>query len=217
MESKISFFSAAKDVAFVLAIYLYFSGWIYLYYYYYFFGLSIRQLDIEFYYFFIYSVNIFLFLADHKWSVLLPIFAGAVIYYLSIRYYCKRFKKPNPNYFTMILLLPFIYFIARNAAEYNADREWKNPDLPTVVIGFKDDFLRDNATDNKASAISQFQTIELLEKQNLLNKNIARQLRLLSSNTEEYWLLLPRGAGSGDGAQVIEVYKENIKYIHIFN
>ncbi|MBI2314112.1 MAG: hypothetical protein HYU77_16600 [Betaproteobacteria bacterium] len=47
--------SYLKNWAFLVAIYIYFVGWIYLYFYYRQFGIPLVSLDVPFYYFFVYS------------------------------------------------------------------------------------------------------------------------------------------------------------------
>jgi hypothetical protein len=70
-ESGSSFLKSARDVAFIIAIYLYFAGWVYIYTYFSAFGISIGQAGLEFYYFIVYSVNVISFLLLDHWIITL--------------------------------------------------------------------------------------------------------------------------------------------------
>src|SRR5580700_9236536 len=82
------FIKSIRDVAFVIAIYLYFSGWIYLYTYFNFFGVSVRQTDMEFYYFLVYSVNVMSYLIVSHWFITLCVVAAsmAIVHWLRYRW-----------------------------------------------------------------------------------------------------------------------------------
>ena len=52
------FLSTLKNTVFVIAVHLYFAGWIYNFYLYKHFGINLGSLNIPFYYFFVYSFTV---------------------------------------------------------------------------------------------------------------------------------------------------------------
>lgn len=69
--SKSTFLSSLKEVTFFVAVYLYFTGFVYIYYFYDHFGIPLRVVDTPVYYYFVYSYNIVWNLEAVRWTHLL--------------------------------------------------------------------------------------------------------------------------------------------------
>jgi len=82
--SNSEFIKSIRDTAFLIAVYLYFAGWIYIYTYFGFFGISLGQADIEFYSFLIYSVNVMTYLIIGHWfiSLCFVLLCSAILHWL---------------------------------------------------------------------------------------------------------------------------------------
>jgi|ERR1043165_4861047 hypothetical protein len=70
-ESKATLLSKLRDVTFFVAVYLYFTGFVYIYYFYDHFGIPLRVVDTPVYYYFVYSYNISWNMWDIRWADLL--------------------------------------------------------------------------------------------------------------------------------------------------
>jgi hypothetical protein len=206
-----------RDLAFLIAIYLYFAGWIYVYYYFDYFGISIKQIDIEVYYLFIYSSNIFIY-CKTGWII-----ATCVFFILLISNYFYRKRIPEKLKRTVVIAIliisfPCIYSISKKAALYNAQDDWKNPDLPVISFQFKKVFLDRDTIINKpdqAKDLYYFSTVfSKSQKELLLSLSHDQKLRLLYTNGERYFVLCIIESNRF-WPVVLEVPKENIEFAYI--
>jgi hypothetical protein len=216
MAEEKSTLTVYRDTAFLAAIYLYFSGWIYVYYYFNYFGISIRQIDIELYYLFIYSSNIFIYYKN-QWIVVAIIFAILLIFNLL---YGQRLSKPFKKAFmiaALILAFPIIYSISKDVAIAEAESDWKSPDLPVINFQFKKEFTGEKFEPGKfpEKDIYYFSAIRSnSEKQLLFSLNNKRKLRLLAASREKYYVLCVI-EGNTVWPEVKEIPKEAISFATI--
>lgn len=125
-ETKPTFSSNLKEIAFFIAIYLYFIGFTYVYYYYEEFGISLRALETPVYFFFVFSYNVLQNLPSVRWSdvVLTPtirveVLALYLLLLVSMTVGWRRFRRV-----LVILLLtalfPFFAAVASLTAKVEA-------------------------------------------------------------------------------------------------
>lgn len=107
-ESEADFLKSTRDLAAIIAIYLFFSGWLYIYYYYNRFGLSTKQLDIDFYSFIVYSLNVILYLLHYWYLTALAITISVLL--------IKIIKRNWVIYSICILLFVGMYYSSVDAA-----------------------------------------------------------------------------------------------------
>jgi hypothetical protein len=118
-----------RDLAVLLGIYCYFTGWIYTYYYYQHFGISMGSVDMPVYYLFVYSYSVL----NTTWGMVLVVvtlaLAGAVVRFGERQWMLAPL---------LILLFPSLFLVARYQAVEDA---WglRTRDGKRVVFEFKDD------------------------------------------------------------------------------
>lgn len=163
------FLSNLKNVVLIVALYLYFAGWLHAYYFFQQFGVSLHSVDIPVYYFFIYSFSVFLTF----WGAVL---LGVVIIFLTlvVKY------RPSWGYLMVIasiLLFMGIYFVAKAAGMRDA-AEKRSGYANTVQFVFKKD------------------TAEILDPEFVdLNRNDRLQLLTM---TKDRYLVFYQPKGEGD-------------------
>jgi hypothetical protein len=120
-------FSALKDVLPVLAIYSFFSGWVYSYAFFKSFRVAVPSLDMPLQHFFVYSFSVF---ATWKGGILILLTAISV----------AIFKKHK---LTMVviacLLFPVIFGIAFVQGTYDAALQRHSATNDRIVLSFKED------------------------------------------------------------------------------
>lgn len=125
-ETKPTFSSSLKEIAFFIAIYLYFIGFTYVYYYYEEFGISLRALETPVYFYFVFSYNVLQNLTSVRWSnvVLAPtIWVGVLALYLlflvSMTVGWRRFRRVL-IILLLVALFPFFAAVASQTAKVEA-------------------------------------------------------------------------------------------------
>jgi hypothetical protein len=128
-ETKSGFIPNIKEIAFLIAIYLYFIGFWFVYYYYeVVFGISLRALDIPVYFFFVYAFNVLDNLARIQWTavVLNPAIKVEILTLYLILLLSMTFGWRRSRFVLFIILLialfPFFAVVAVEAARVEA---WK--------------------------------------------------------------------------------------------
>ncbi len=172
VKNEDSFLKKFAELSFVITIFLYFAGWIYIYEYFNYFGLSIRELEVDFYYVLIYSLNVFfyLFKFDNFITTLLLVATIITIVFL-VMFQGNRKIVPWVSCF---ILFFFLYHTSMKAGrdEAKAARMYKTSLLRKVAF-----VLKDTTTSHPAF--------------NLLRiSNRDRKLRLLAVNKDAYFVII---------------------------
>lgn len=117
-KEKDGLLATLKEVTFFVAIYLYFTGFIYVYYFYDHFGIPVRAVDTPVYYFFVYSYNVVWNFGEIKWAALLARpsvwFWLITLFVLSLIF--STFKRRR-GVLTTVLLLPLFPLLSSLAYE----------------------------------------------------------------------------------------------------
>jgi hypothetical protein len=114
-----------KDLAILVSVYLYFTGWVYHYYLFTHFGVSLSSLDIPIYYFFIYSQPV---IYENKiWYIFATVIFILIL--LLSKYVAKRITKDSTEakkkelelskwgiISLLVFLLPLSFHLARRTA-----------------------------------------------------------------------------------------------------
>lgn len=134
----LSLLSILKDLTFLIAIYLYFMGWIYAYYFFQHFGISLVSIDIPFYYFFVYSYTVISNISISNNTVFLAVVA--TIIYLFITRYLKKWGAIWILAIILIILLSFPVFfgLAKETGEKKA-LELRRGNVDEIIFFFKKD------------------------------------------------------------------------------
>ncbi|HTH82074.1 MAG TPA: hypothetical protein VL490_04020 [Mucilaginibacter sp.] len=134
-----------RDITVIIAVYLYFSGWIYVYAYFGYYGLSMSQLDIDFYSLLIYSfnpfVNIFNIFSLPR-IIILAVLISVIAYLLRK----TKFMKVIKEHFLiplLIIIFPALYYLSNAAGVSQAKYDWVNNKHPNISLMFKNDFYED--------------------------------------------------------------------------
>lgn len=206
-ETDTDFLKSIRDISFVIAIFLYFSGWIYVYSYYDYFGLSIRDIDVEFYYFLVYSLNVMLFLVRY-WFYTLP----AIALLIGLAWLLRKRNALIYGFFAP-LLFAITYLISFQAGHAKArqQRVTEASSLIPVRFIFSEKFSADTKLkkDTVTPNIPQ-------EQQDFMKANRDTCLLLLASGKDEYYVLAGDDSLTSDnedkyGVKVYTVRKEAIK------
>jgi hypothetical protein len=174
-SSGADFLKSFRDLSFIIAIYLYFAGWIYLYFYYNYFGLSIRQVDMEFYSFLIYSVDVLYYLVAHWLITSLVIICSVLLVHF--------IKHTWIIYIVCVLLFSLLYYCSIQAARTDAKADFCYHGSRLKNIYF---VLKDESDSTKKSAAKA--------GGGLINADIASlnqqyKLRLLLESKDDYFVI----------------------------
>jgi hypothetical protein len=104
-------FSILKNIVFLLALYLYFVGWLYSYYLFQEFGISLNSVDIPFYYFFLYSYSVL----QTAWG-----FSVLVVGFILLFVFSAGNSNKTALAITCMILFPALFYPARAAAKREA-------------------------------------------------------------------------------------------------
>jgi hypothetical protein len=183
-SSGADFLKSFRDLSFIIAIYLYFAGWIYLYFDYNYFGLSIRQVDMEFYSFLIYSVDVLYYLVSHWLITSLVIICSVFLVHF--------IKHTWIIYIVCVLLFSLLYYCSIQAARTDAKADfcYHGSRLKNIYFVLKDE--SDSTKKPAANTGSGKETTPLAG--GLINADIAGlnkqyKLRLLLESKEDYFVI----------------------------
>jgi hypothetical protein len=237
-ESDADFLKFTRDLAAIIAIYLYFAGWLYIYYYYNRFGLSIKQLDIDFYSFIVYSLNVILYLLHYWYFTALAITVSIVL--------IKIIKRNWVIYSICILLFVAMYYSSVNAAIVNAGNDFTYHYSHLKKIRFvlkKEEFgeqsvsvykaknketdgtdkkdpgkLKNNKTDTTGKMDAATDSI----MNEFVSRNKSNNLKLLASTKDDYFVVFANKKVTKETVDdyPIEVYtikRENVILIKLDN
>ncbi|QEM07201.1 hypothetical protein DIU31_028255 [Mucilaginibacter rubeus] len=239
-EAGSSFLKSARDIAFIIAIYLYFAGWVYIYTYFSAFGISIGQAGLEFYYFIVYSVNVISFLVIDHWFYSLL----ATMIFIILIYKIKWSWFP---YASCIALFGLLYYCAILAGISDARKDFAyrgsgllrikfvmkeeiKKDKNAVVIGVRDSTksISSNKDKTKKEPITA-KAVEASPDDDVIPENIdstftannkKENLRLLLNSKEVYVVIVADRSVTFDNAfekdkKIFTVKKEDVKLSRI--
>lgn len=206
-----NYLKSARDLAFIVAIYLYYMGWIYIYFYLSSFNLSVKAIDADVYNFLIYSSDVFLYLYNHHLFVFIIIVLFPLLFFWEKTSHI--FIKLSP--FLIVLLFPLTFFVAKTAADYNANLAKHDPltYLPRVKFIFKEG--KPDTGEKKSKAIDSNLTDNNEERVNTLKWNRNGFYRLIAANKDDYYVLHTPDAKGSDSPQIYVIKKENVEFAQI--
>jgi hypothetical protein len=169
-------FSTLRNLVFLLAIYSYFTGWLYAFYFYSQFGISLNSLDTPFYAFFVYSYTV----VTNLIGFLVVIIGSGLIF---------TFVRLFPNKFAVVLVavlfFPAFVYAAQTAAA-NEARLRRIGYATTVAFVFKPDVAKSYS-------------------KSFICLNKTRQLKLLTQTKDKYYVFHQPG-GEGEGLPFATTY-----------
>nr|WP_219488510.1 hypothetical protein [Mucilaginibacter rivuli]MBW4890334.1 hypothetical protein [Mucilaginibacter rivuli] len=183
-KPSVDYLKNARDIAFVMAVFLYFAGWLYIYFYLGGFGIPLKAVDLDIYNILIYAANVFIF-GFNTGKVYLILFLIVVTAVSFFKHISTTIKKLIP--LGVILLFPLIFYVSQKAAQHDCKNALIDPAhyLKSIQFMFKDD--RNSKTSNEARPVDSTSCKFFMLKQNE-NEN----LRLVALSKEEYFVLLPK-------------------------
>jgi len=187
-DSSNDYVKNARDIAFIVAVFLYFMGWIYIYNYFKELGLPLKAVDFDLYNLLIYASNVFIYIYNYGklYLILLLLLAIVLILWKPVTLIVGKLFP-----LIVIVLFPLIFFIAQKAAVKDVrvalldqPNYFKNisfvfkeikPGAIAAKTGKQDSILMASGNDDRA---------------NILTLNQRGKFRLLALNKEEYYVLL---------------------------
>jgi hypothetical protein len=196
--------SSVRDIAFVVGIYSYFSGWVYVYAYFQFFGLSVGQSGIEIYSYLIYSYNVLEYVLSERGFVFwvsITVIAGMTLIRMIMRQKPRKKVSRFVLVAVLVLLFPFLLYYAQKAGSATAQFNAYNAQslLPSIELHFKKESF---ATSLRGDS---------LEFARLLSINDKGGLKLISSTDAEVYVLSFKPDTSYLPV-IFRIKKENIVY-----
>jgi hypothetical protein len=214
------FLKSARDVAFIIAVYLYFAGWIFIYTYFNFFGVSMRETDMEFYYFLVYSVNVMSYLIVSHWFITSAVIIASIAIVHWIRHTWVI-------YVNCAVLFGLLYYssILSATADAKTDYVYKTSQLLKIKFVLKDEKEPAEALP-AAAPKDQNDTAKVKKRkqeditQEFKTYNDQKKLRLLLSSKDEYLVLVADSTVTPDNTDskikvVFTIKKENVSLVKI--
>jgi hypothetical protein len=221
VKTGAEFLKSARDVAFIIAIYLYFAGWIYIYTYFNFFGVSMRETDMEFYYFLVYSVNVMSYLIVGHWFITSCIIIASIATVHWVRHTWVI-------YVICTVLFGLLYYssILSATADAKTDYVYKTSQLLKIKFVLKDE--KEPAEAPRVAAVPKNPN-DTAKVKKPIAEDIAKEfktyndqnkLRLLLSSKDEYLVLLADTAVKPDNTDskikiAFTIKKENVSLVKI--
>ena len=233
-KSKNPFLTALKEVTFFVAIYLYFTGFIYSYFFYEHFGIPLRVVDVPVYYIFVHSYNLIWNLWEIRWTALIAkeslwgwlILSYFVLLLASIRKWTRHFL-----YIVLLLLLfPFLYSLARETALIEAGKIRRGEAVKQVTLVFKADAEIKKLKELSAASPQPSPTptpadIDSLKLFTQTNERTRLQIQagrelpklyLVTETSESFYVLYqPRLQGRVFAGHVFEIPKSEVILSHV--
>ncbi len=156
-----SFFEILRNSIFFIAIYLYYTGFVYVYDLYQKIGISINNVDIPIYSYIIYSYNVFL---DNWWLLIICIILYFILYILIIKFI--DIKKIIVG--TLIVLFPLLTLFANNTSENKYSSLIKGTGSKFVKFQFRD---------------------EQIFSKKIIEANDSNKLIMLTTTRDDYYVL----------------------------
>lgn len=135
---KKTLLSTLKEVTFFVAIYLYFTGFVYISTFYDCFGIPLRSLDTPVYDFFVYSYNVMTGVVEIAKQRPTRASLVAVIALLSVFMLARwRLRRGVILYASLALLFPLMFYVARATAREDALRVRTQETAKAITFVFK--------------------------------------------------------------------------------
>lgn len=186
-QRDINYLASARDIAFVMAVFLYYMGWIYIYFYNYEFGLPIKLADLNFYNLLIYSSNVFIYSYNYGKIYLLLIIAIVLLFIL-----WKRIGKIAYRFLPLVVLLlfPFIFAVTKYIAQKTAKQAIMEPAvyLKRIQFVFNNTVGEDLKTKQITDSLSKANDDEM---RYVLYQNSICNFRLVAVTDNEYIVFAP--------------------------
>ena len=166
----LSMIKIIRDLILIIAIYLYFIGWLYQYFVLDNFGISLNALNIPPYYFFVYAYSV---IEDH-YLILLVVLLIATSCYLIVQAYLSKFLLPAVLILT-IIVFRYSFYLSQTTAVKEA-QAIRSGHAHKISFVFK-------------KKVSQFLPKEFLDANNNINANNHNELWLIIQATDGYYVL----------------------------
>jgi hypothetical protein len=184
---NVSTLSVLKDLVLPVAVYLYFTGFLYTYYFYSGLGIPLNSVEIPFYYFFIYSYNVIA--AELTTSLLLLFSALLTILVIRTR------KHPDIGLFLVLsALFPILTVLSRDAATTQIGLLRTGRNLQTIQLILKDVSIRDDELLKNDGSIRDEEFLKAKanaeqERREFLIANANDGLKLVVETTDRLYVL----------------------------
>ena len=214
-DTSFNMLKSARDIAFVLAIYLYFAGWIYKYFYLNYFTISTERAGIEFYTYLIYASNLFLHYFSDDCTIIVGMVVLISILWLQYALRGQFDEKPLEmvKIGCLVLLFPLLFFLAKNAGEKDAiiDAHSVQSALKPIRFIFTEDFLKlkSSHTTPDDSTYKSF----------IIQTNLTSGFRPITVSDKEYFIVYfdtTTNNGEYKLPSVFTIKKESIDYAYSY-
>ena len=153
-------FAFIKNVIFLIAIYLYFTGWAYAYFFYKYFGISLGALDINYLYFFIYSYPV---ISSNLWLFVCVCLFVALLFL--IRFFFEKQRFAFILMPTLVVLFPLFFNVALKTGESEANKLRHLKHIRTISFDFvKNDFCKNSQFKEFCDANSEKDALILIKE-----------------------------------------------------
>lgn len=178
--------SEARDLTVVIAIFLFFTGWIYLYFFYHYFGLSVGILSTSYSDYLVYSY----FVLSAYWGLPILLIAGLIAVYL---YWFRN--RQVVLVALVIAAFPLLAFAAKKVATEKAFHLREDPQsMRHISFVFREhaDMLAPGRTPDSALA---GRAVLLHDNDVLRNNDIRNNMLFFLGQNEDYYFVLyqPKG------------------------
>ena len=233
-KSKNPFLTALKEVTFFVAIYLYFTGFIYSYFFYEHFGIPLRVVDVPVYYIFVHSYNLIWNLWEIKWTALIAkesLWGWLIVLYFVLLLASIRDWTRHLLYIVLLLLLfPCLYALARETALIEAGKIRRGEAVKQVTLVFKADAeikkLKDLPSASPPASptpvpadVDSLQLFTTTNERTRLEIKPPRELPklyLVTETSESFYVLYqPRVQGRVFAGHVFEIPKSEVILSHV--
>jgi len=194
-SEKISVLSTVRDFIMIVAIYLYFTGWIFVYYQFREFGISLPSVDIPVYYFFLYSYTV---ISENLLWFILPL---ALL--LALAHTSNKIAKILGIVIISAGFFPVCFYLAKKSGEGESLR-LRSGDAKNITLIFKESAL---------ASLSD-KSLKLHDLEYLLDENFQKPLKLLTQTNQSYFVFFQPPPDSGSSllprCYVYEINKSDI-------
>lgn len=145
-KEKSPLLTTLKEAAFFVAIYLYFTGFVYIYYFYEHFGISLNSIEVPFYYFFVYSYNVITSLDEGAvWGYALRSLWVVVLVFAALAFVLVKVMRERKwlalLFCSLVFLFPALFSFAWKSADLAANEVRNGRHVKVVTLVFKKEAL----------------------------------------------------------------------------
>lgn len=241
-KNKSSFLTALKEVTFFVAIYLYFTGFIYIYFFYDHFGIPLRVVEIPVYYMFIYSYNVVWNFREIRWAMFMSkelLWVWLItLYFLLLLSTIRKWTKHFLYIVFLLALFPLLYSLASETAEIETGKIRSGETAKEVSFVFKADaevkkvkILPEQSTPSALNTNQQppsevsaeMESLEMFIEANeraedleLPNGHYLPKPYLLTETSDSFYVLYqPRLNGRAFAGHVYEIPRSQVLLAHV--